>query len=159
MRQFNASFEPTPGCLYGQRRLSVFLVLGALGAFLFQPATVNATCGDHLIQGLLLSEFDTQFDLDSVTPSTWTDGPFRTRGAEPLPYRKRCTGPSCQQSPSQSPLSSHVVTDSPQDRRADEFHLNVASPLRAKLGVPQSDSVCLLILTFRLDRPPKLLSR
>lgn len=155
LQRFHASFEPLFHRRNRRLSLRVLSFIAVFGLFSLTSARVEATCGDYLLHGHMMSHSDMLgHDLGAIDRAQSNPTgvvPF-SRG----PLRKPCHGPSCQQRPVQNPLPVPVITVEPQDRWGWMADVMIPAPTILSLMGHPSESVVLPAIAYRLDRPPKV---
>ena len=155
MQRSHTSFEP----LFNRRNrrlpLCVLTFVAVFGLFSLTPSRVEATCGDYLLHGQMMSHADM---LDHELAAL-DRGQSDAKGVVPfnkVPHRKPCHGPSCQQQPLQNPLPTPVISVEPQDRWGWMADVLIPAPTLFSLMAHPSEPVVLPTIAYRLDRPPKV---
>ena len=139
---FRTRFEQANSRHYRRLPLFVWTLVSVFGFMLLGASKAEATCGDYLAHHGM--------DQDSHFGMTDDGHPAGT-----IPLRAPCHGPSCQRGPVQIPLSTPVVSLEPQDRWGGIANVEVPMLDQTSFLTQFSEPVCLPMIAFRLDRPPK----
>ncbi len=129
--------------------------VAVLGLFSVTATRVEATCGDYLLHGHMMSHSD-MVDHDLGKMNRGESDPTGSVPFSKAPHRKPCHGPSCQQRSHQNPLPAPVITVEPQDRWGWMADIMIPAPTLLSLMAHPSESVVLPTIAYRLDRPPKV---
>lgn len=148
LQSLHTRFERTESRRSRRAPLYVLFLVAGLG-FLASTATrAEATCGDYLAHhdqtnyGLITLPAGMQ--LTTQIPST------------PIPNRLPCHGPSCRKGPIELPLSTPVVSLETQDRWGWTACATLPALEQTSFLSRAIEPLCLPMIAFRLDRPPKV---
>jgi hypothetical protein len=135
------------------RRVAPFVLLlfATMGFLLIAPTRSDATCGDYLSDHMSPRSGHTDvIDRGDPVDPSW---PLNPPGSIP------CQGPLCKQGQSAPPLSIPIIAYELQDRwlwsAVDLFQVQSEVSFMAH----SHQHVDLLTTTYRLDRPPRSVSR
>lgn len=119
-------------------RWLILCVFALTASLCFVASEASASCGDYLSHhGMILED---------------------SNGSAPLlekPGRCPCHGASCRQSPAQQPVPTPIVSLERQDRYVWTTGADVPAPSLSSSLALSDELVCVPMIAFRLDRPPK----
>ena len=163
MQRSHTSFEPRFNRRNRRLPLYVLSFVAVFGLFSLTANRVEATCGDYLLHGHMMSHSgmldhhqDQDRDREFGTMDRGQSDPIGVVPFRKVPHRKPCHGPSCQKRPLQNPLPAPVITVEPQDRWGWMADVMIPAPTILSLMAHPSEHVVLPTIAYRLDRPPKV---
>ena len=155
MQRSHTSFEPRFNRRNRRLPLYVLSFVAVFGLFSLTANRVEATCGDYLLHGQVMSHSD-MLEHDLGTMDRGHSDPIGVVPFSKVPHRKPCHGPSCQQRPLQNPLPAPIISVEPQDRWGWMADVIIPAPTLFSLMAHPSEPVVLPTIAYRLDRPPKV---
>ncbi len=155
MQRFHTNFEQPVNRRIRRLPLFVLAFFAVFGLYALTPSRVEATCGDYLSHGHMMSHSDMLGHDLSTMGRSQSENPEGVPFSK-VPKQKPCHGPYCQQRPIQNPLPSPVITAEPQDRWGWMADVMISAPTLVSLMAHPSEPVVLPTIAYRLDRPPKV---